>query len=139
LEEWFERDELKVILGTWAAATGQVSLDTPGSAAGMAMAVLSHRWGCYRAIGGMGAISEALAACVRAHGGEIRTSTPVASVTVHEGRADGIALPSGEELRARDVIAAVDPATLFGKLLDPTTCPTTSATSCARCRSASRT
>jgi beta-carotene ketolase (CrtO type) len=123
LEEWFERDELKVILGTWAAATGQVSLDTPGSAAGMAMAVLSHRWGCYRAIGGMGAVSEALAACVRAHGGEIRTSSPVSSVVVEGGRAIGAELAGGEVVRGEDVIAAVDPATLFSKLIEPSALP----------------
>jgi beta-carotene ketolase (CrtO type) len=123
LEEWFERDELKVILGTWAAATGQVSLDTPGSAAGMAMAVLSHRWGCYRAIGGMGAVSDALAACVQAHGGSIRTSSPVRSVVVERGHAIGAELASGEVIRGDDVIAALDPATLFGKLLDPSLLP----------------
>lgn len=119
LEEWFERDELKVILGTWAAATGQVSLDTPGSAAGMAMAVLSHRWGCYRAIGGMGAVTDALERLIRAHGGELRSSAPVAEITVEGEHATGVELVSGERLAAREVIAAVDPATLFGRLLDP--------------------
>jgi beta-carotene ketolase (CrtO type) len=123
LEEWFERDELKVILGTWAAATGQVSLDTPGSAAGMAMAVLSHRWGCFRAIGGMGAVSEALAACVRAHGGSIRVDAPVRSVVVERGRAVGVELADGDVVRADDVVAAVDPATLFGRLLEPSLLP----------------
>ena len=119
LEEWFERDELKVILGTWAAATGQVSLDTPGSAAGMAMAVLSHRWGCYRAIGGMGAVSEALERLILAYGGEFRLGSPVVSIKVEGETATGIELESGEVLHAADVIAAIDPATLFGKLLDP--------------------
>src|SRR5581483_10679887 len=121
LEEWFERDELKVILGTWAAATGQVSLDTPGSAAGMAMAVLSHRWGCYRAIGGVGAVSESLERLIKAHGGTIRTATPVAAISLNatRERATGVELPSGERIEAGEVIAAVDPATLFGRLLDP--------------------
>jgi beta-carotene ketolase (CrtO type) len=123
LDEWFERDELKVILGTWAAATGQASLQTPGSAAGMAMAVLSHRWGCYRAVGGMGALSEALAACVRAHGGEIRVGVPVASVLVEHGRAIGVESAEGEVVRASEVIAAVDPATLFSRLVDPSLLP----------------
>lgn len=119
LEEWFERDELKVILGTWAAATGQVALETPGSAAGMAMAVLSHRWGCYRAVGGMGAVSEALGACIRAFGGEIRTATPVRSVIVEGDRAVGVELFDGHPLFANEIVGAVDPATLFGRLVDP--------------------
>jgi beta-carotene ketolase (CrtO type) len=124
LEEWFERDELKVILGTWAAATGQVSLDTPGSAAGMAMAVLSHRWGCHRAVGGMGAVSDALAACVLAHGGEIRTGVPVARIVVEGNRAVGVELAdTGEMIRAGDVVAALDPSTLFSRLIDPEILP----------------
>ena len=119
LDEWFERDELKVILGTWAAATGQVSLDTPGSAAGMAMAVLSHRWGCYRAVGGMGAVSSALEKLILAHGSVIRCGAPVASIELHGDRATGVELVSGERYTAGEVIAALDPATLFGTLLDP--------------------
>jgi len=118
LEEWFERDEVKVIFGTWAAATGQVTLDTPGYAAGMAMAVLSHRWGCYRAVGGMGALIDALAACLRAHGGQIRTGSPVEKILVDGERVRGVALITGEELYADQVVGAVDPATLFGGLLD---------------------
>jgi beta-carotene ketolase (CrtO type) len=89
----------------------------------MAMAVLSHRWGCYRAIGGMGAFSDALAACVEAHGGEVRCATPVRSVIVEGGRARGVELTDGQVLTAAEVIAAVDPATLFGKLIDPALLP----------------
>jgi beta-carotene ketolase (CrtO type) len=119
LEEWFERDEVKIILGTWAVATGQVPLDTPGYAAGMAMATLSHRWGCYRAYGGMGAVTGALARCLEAHGGEIRVDTPVASILTDGPSAHGVRTAAGEELRAGHVIAAVDPVNLFEKLVDP--------------------
>lgn len=119
LEEWFERDEVKVIFGTWAAATGQVTLDTPGYSAGMAMAVLSHRWGCYRAVGGMGALVDALQACFTTYGGAIRTSAPVHRILVEGGRAVGVALAHGEEIRAELVVGAVDPATLFTRLLEP--------------------
>lgn len=117
LEEWFERDEVKVILATWAAATGQVTLDTPGYGAGMAMAVLSHRWGCHRAVGGMGALTQSIARCLEAHGGEIRTSTRVAEIAVAGERVTGVTLEDGSEVRATDVIASVDPVTLFDRLL----------------------
>jgi beta-carotene ketolase (CrtO type) len=123
LEEWFERDEVKIILGTWAVATGQVPLDTPGYAAGMAMATLSHRWGCYRAVGGMGAVTGALARCLEAHGGEIRVNTPVESVLTDGPSAYGVRTVSGEELRAGQVIGAVDPQNLFSKLVDPSLIP----------------
>src|SRR5262249_36381983 len=119
LNEWFERDELKVILGTWAAATGQVEMETPGSAAGMAMAVLSHRWGCYRAVGGMGAVTQSLAAFVLDHGGEIRTDTPAERIIADEGGAKGVRLPSGEEIHGKEIVGALDPASMFTKLVDP--------------------
>jgi len=123
LNEWFERDELKVILGTWAAATGQVEMETPGSAAGMAMAVLSHRWGCYRAIGGMGAVTGSLAAFVLEHGGEIRTDTPVERILADESGAKGVRLPGGEEIRGREIVGALDPASMFTNLVDPALLP----------------
>lgn len=123
LEEWFERDEVKIIFGTWAAATGSAPLETPGSAIGMAKAVLSHRWGCHRPVGGMGAFTQALAACAEAHGAEIRTSTPVQEIILRDGRAVGVALPDGRELYASEIIGAVDPARLFSKLVDPSVLP----------------
>ena len=123
LNEWFERDELKVILGTWAAATGQVEMETPGSAAGMAMAVLSHRWGCYRAVGGMGAVTQSLAAFVLDHGGEIRTDTPVERILADENGATGVALPGGEEIRGKEIVGALDPASMFTNLVDPALLP----------------
>src|SRR3990172_9087744 len=52
-------------------------------------------WGFVR--GGMGAISEALAAAARSHGAEVRTGVEVAEVLVREGRARGVVLAGGEE------------------------------------------
>ncbi len=123
LDEWFERDEVKVILGTWAAATGGAALDVPGSAVGMAKAVLCHRWGCFRAVGGIGALTQALAASATADGAEIRTSSPVEQVIVRDGAAVGVALPDGREFYADEIIGAIDPARLFTKLLDPSLLP----------------
>jgi len=125
LDEWFERDEVKILFGTWAAATGGATLDTPGSAIGMAKAVLSHRWGCFRAVGGMGALSEALAACAVAHGTEIRTSAPVSEIILRDGAAVGVALCDGQEYYASEIVGAVDPARLFGSLVDPAVLPET--------------
>ena len=64
--------------------------------------VAGHRglWGFVR--GGMGAVSEAIAASARAKGAEIRTGAPVARVLVRDGRAYGVALESGEEIEALD-------------------------------------
>jgi len=122
LEEWFERDEVKAVVASWALA-GMTPLEEPGAASVLSMFVLPHRWGCIRPIGGMGAFSAAIAACVRAHGGEIRTATPVRQVIVRDGRAVGVVAGDDEEIYASEVIAALDPTTLLTKLLDPSLLP----------------
>jgi len=121
LSGWFESDIVKAafafdgIVGSYAAPS------TPGTAY-----VLLHHcfgevngkpgvWG--HAIGGMGAISEAMAAAARAAGAEIRTEAGVARVIVEGGRATGVELASGERIAARVVAANVSPKLLFRDML----------------------
>ncbi len=68
-------------------------------------------WGYVR--GGMGRISFAMAASAEAHGAVIRTNARVAKVLVHDGRAEGVRLEDGEELRARAVLSNADPKRTF--------------------------
>jgi len=118
LEEWFEREELKTALACWALwALGP--LDEPGNAAAMAYPALSHEWGLRRPVGGSGSFTRALAACIEAHGGEIRTSSPVREIATAGRQATGVVLETGERLRARQVVAALDPVTLLTRLVDP--------------------
>lgn len=124
LNGWFESDVVKAafafdgIVGAYAAPS------TPGTAY-----VLLHHcfgevngkpgvWG--HAIGGMGAISEAIAASARAAGAEIRTEAPVAKVTVENGRTTGVELTSGERVKAKVVAANVPPKLLFRDLVPDT-------------------
>ena len=51
--------------------------------------------------------------------GEIRTSAPVEHIQVIGGRATGVVLQGGEEIRGSEIVAAIDPTPLFTKLLDP--------------------
>ena len=121
LGRWFENETVKAafafdgIVGTYAAPS------TPGTAY-----VLLHHcfgevngktgvWG--HAIGGMGAISAAMAGAARERGVEIRTQVPVSEVVVERGRATGVALANGEVVRARAVAAAVAPKLLFSRLV----------------------
>jgi phytoene dehydrogenase-like protein len=69
-------------------------------------------------IGGMGAITEAMAAAARGFGAEIRTHAPVASIDVVDGRARGVTLEDGTELRARVVLSNADPKRTFLGLVD---------------------
>jgi phytoene dehydrogenase-like protein len=71
-------------------------------------------------IGGMGAISEAIAASGRGHGMQIRTGAEVAAITVSGGRATGVALADGTELAAGVVLSCADPKRTFLQLVDKT-------------------
>src|SRR5260370_34479335 len=89
IDEWFERDELKAVMATYAVAT-MSSLDEPGSGIAMAVMAVQHEWGVRRPVGGQSAFSEALAAEVRAQGCEVRVSAPVAGALVWGGRTVGL-------------------------------------------------
>jgi phytoene dehydrogenase-like protein len=113
LDEWFETDELKGayassgVVGVWAGPR------TPGTAYNLLHHELGEldgvkgAWGHVR--GGMGAISEAIAASARAAGADVRTDSPVASIDVRDGRAEGVTLESGEVLRAPTVVSGAHP------------------------------
>jgi beta-carotene ketolase (CrtO type) len=122
LEEHFTREEIKAPLGTYSMA----SWGPPSEpVTGLYMAVLTgiHEWGVQRPMGGSGQFPRALAACVVDHGGEVRINAPVARVNTRNGRATGVTLANGEEIQARQVIAACDPVTLGTKLIDPADLP----------------
>jgi phytoene dehydrogenase-like protein len=71
-------------------------------------------WGFVR--GGMGGITQAMAASGRSVGVEIRTGARVAKILARDGRASGVALANGEEIRARVVASNADPKVTFLKL-----------------------
>jgi len=94
----------------------------PGTAIGLLFHLLSggehELQGFYgHVMGGMGAITQALAASGRKLGAEIRTSAPVAHIDVRDGRARGVALEDGTEIRARVVLSNADPKRTFLKMV----------------------
>jgi phytoene dehydrogenase-like protein len=72
-------------------------------------------WG--HAVGGMGAISDAMAKAAAAHGAHIDVEVPVREIIIEGGRAAGIVRDDGAAMRARAVIANVNPQYLFFTLL----------------------
>jgi phytoene dehydrogenase-like protein len=67
--------------------------------------------------GGMGAVSEALAAAARAAGATIRTGSPVARITMAGDAVSGVELEDGEKVAATTVVSNADPVrTLLGLL-----------------------
>src|SRR5215831_8432902 len=90
----------------------------PGTALGLLFHLLSggehELQGFYgHVLGGMGAITQAMAAAARGFGAEIRTSAPVARILVSDGRARGVVLEDGSEIRARVVVSNADPKRTF--------------------------
>ncbi len=127
LDGWFESDAIKALFGFDSIVGNFASPYTPGSAY-----VLLHHlfgevngkkgaWG--HAIGGMGAITQAMANCCAARGVEIRTNCTVREVLVGDGGAGTVVLDTGEEVTARAVVSNLNPKLLFGSLIDPAALP----------------
>jgi phytoene dehydrogenase-like protein len=117
LDEWFESDPIKAVLGFDAVVGNLASPYTPGSAYVLLHHVFGEAegkpgaWG--HAIGGMGAITQAMANAAGRNGVRIDVGAGVHEVLVEGGRASGIVLDDGTPVRARAVIANVDPQQLF--------------------------
>ncbi|MEP6716976.1 MAG: NAD(P)/FAD-dependent oxidoreductase [Terriglobia bacterium] len=123
LDGWFESPEVKVTLAT----DGVIGANGGPRSAGTAYILMHHcmggvngrrgLWGFVK--GGMGAVSEAIAASARSSGAEIRTDAAVDKVLVHNGRATGVALANGDELEAPVIASNLDPKLTFLRLLEP--------------------
>lgn len=127
LDGWFESDPIKALFGFDSIVGNYASPYTPGSAY-----VLLHHvfgevngkkgvWG--HAIGGMGAITQAMSAACAEQGVEVRLSTAVASVLTEKGRAVGAVTEGGDVIRARAVVSNLHPRLLFDRLVDPAVVP----------------
>lgn len=121
LDQWFESEPLKAALG-WDSVVGNfASPYTPGSAYVLLHHVFGEvngkqgAWG--HAIGGMGAITQAMARECAARGVRIHTGAAVERVLVRGGRAVGVALEDGRELRAATVVSNLNPKLLYTRLV----------------------
>lgn len=100
-------------VGPWSAGTTAILLgDSSGNDGGAAGQTVF-------ALGGPGALSEALAAAARAAGAEIRCGAEVAAITSRDGAVTGVALASGEEISAPSVVSGLDPKRTLTGLCDP--------------------
>ncbi len=122
LDRWFESEEVKATLATDAIIGAMATPSMPGTAYVLFHHVMGECngvrgvWGYVR--GGMGGLSNALAAAAREKGAEIRVNAHVARIAVKDGRATGVVLADGTELRAKKVVSGVDAHVTFLKLID---------------------
>ena len=117
LDQWFESEIVKGAFAFDGIVGAYASPYQPGTAY-----VLLHHcfgevngktgvWG--HAVGGMGAITQAMARAAEAHGAVIRTDAPVAMLKTTGETVTGVVLGSGEEIRARAVASNIQPKLLF--------------------------
>ena len=124
LDGWFEGELVKAWLGFDAIVGNYASPYTAGSA----YVLLHHAFGEVNgkkrvwghAIGGMGAITQAMARAAAAHGVEIETEAPVREVLIEKGRAAGVALEDGRVVRGKAVAANVNPKLLYTGMIPQT-------------------
>jgi len=127
LDLWFESEPIKAVYGFDAIVGNYASPYAPGTAYVLlhhAFGEVNGRKGVWgHAIGGMGAITEAMAKCCAARGVEIRTNAGVREVLVEKGRAAGVVTEAGDALRADIVVSNLNPKLLFTRLVDPAALP----------------
>jgi phytoene dehydrogenase-like protein len=127
LDGWFESDPIKAVYGFDGIVGNFASPYTPGSGY-----VLLHHvfgevngkkgvWG--HAIGGMGAITQAMAQCAASRGVDIRVNAGVRELIVENGRAVGAVTESGQVFRAAAVASNLNPKLLYSQLIDPAHLP----------------
>jgi phytoene dehydrogenase-like protein len=123
LDSWFESDPIKAALGFDSIVGNYASPDTPGSA----YVLLHHTFGGVNgkkgnwghAVGGMGAITQAMAQACTELGVEIHLNAPVQQIQTEAGRATGALLADGRVITAPIVVSNLNPKLLFNRLIDP--------------------
>jgi phytoene dehydrogenase-like protein len=127
LDNWFESDPIKAVYGFDGIVGNYASPYSPGTAYVLLHHVFGEvngkrgAWG--HAIGGMGAITQAMAAAAAVRGAAIRVGTAVREVLVEGERAVGVVTESGETLRAAAVISNLNPRLLYLQLIAPGALP----------------
>jgi phytoene dehydrogenase-like protein len=128
LDRFFETDQVKTVMalngliGTWAGPY------EPGTGYVMAHHSIGevgdgHLGAWATPIGGMGAVSEALASSARSFGAEIRCEAAVERILTVGGRVRGVTLADGTELTAPVVVAATHPQITFLRQMDEADLP----------------
>jgi phytoene dehydrogenase-like protein len=127
LDGWFDGDLIKALFGFDAVVGNYASPSTPGTA----YVMLHHAFGEVNgkrrvwghAVGGMGAITQAMAKAAASRGVAIETDAPVRELLLERGAAAGIVLADGRAIRAKAVIANVNPKLLYTALVPPDALP----------------
>jgi len=121
LDEWFETEALKATKSASGIIGTLLGPRSPGTAYVLLHHYMGELDGVFRAWGfakgGNGSVSAAIASAAKAAGAEIRCNSPVERILVSYGRARGVVLENGEEIKAKRVISGADPRRTFMQLV----------------------
>lgn len=127
LEEWFDSEPLRTTLASDAVIGAFAAPSSPGTGYVLChhvMGSITAQRGVWAYVsGGMGTLSEALAASARAAGASLRTDAEVVRIPTSAGRTTGVILADGEEIAAHAVVSCADPARTFRALDDQAALP----------------
>ena len=127
LEDYFENELIKQSKASSGIIGTALGVYSPGSSYILLHHVMGDvdgsigAWGLAR--GGMGAISTAIASAFQSFGGEIKTNAGVSQILVEGGKAVGVALENGHEIRARVVVSNLDAKRTFTQIVDKNDLP----------------
>ena len=127
LEDYFENELIKQSKASSGIIGTALGVYSPGSSYILLHHVMGDvdgsigAWGLAR--GGMGAISTAIASAFQSFGGEIKTNAGVSQILVEGGKAVGVALENGDEIRARVVVSNLDAKRTFTQIMDKNDLP----------------
>ena len=127
LDDYFESDIIK----GWLSSSSIIGSKVGPRSQGSGLVLLFHNlgehdghfgsWAFHK--GGNGGFTQVLARAAQAFGAEIVVDTPVSHVITDNGRATGVALADGTELKAKVVVSSLDPRRTFTQLVDPAELP----------------
>jgi phytoene dehydrogenase-like protein len=125
LDQWFETDPLKATMAASGIIGTYQGVKSPGTAYVLLHHYMGEIDGAFRAWGipkgGTGGVSNAIGNAARALGADVRLEAPVARIMTVDGRATGVVLESGEEIRATTVLSSLDSRRTYIDLLEPGT------------------
>ncbi|QGY33206.1 phytoene desaturase family protein [Pantoea cypripedii] len=125
LQKYIKSDRLRGFMMFMGLVSTWGGPNTPGTAYVYGYHALGEFEGAFGRFGlpegGMGMISQSLVDALKAHNGEVRTSSPIQQIIVEDNCATGVLLSSGERIYASMVISGADPTrSLVGLLPEGT-------------------
>ena len=122
LDDYFENDLIRASMAGPGIIGTALGVYSPGSAYILLHHVMGDvdgsigAWGLAR--GGMGAISNSIASALKSFGGEVKTGSGVQQILVKNGKAVGVVLENGDELKAKIVVSNLDAKRTFTQIID---------------------